>query len=109
MTKIISDVCYEKEARLVYASTTDILIKDDSGTMLSKKILVKSNITILKQKQWLLYIKKCKMGSKRHYPLSYFSIGINDHKGSQAGKEIIKAANKTFLPMLKEDMILLMY
>lgn len=40
------------------------------------------------------------------YPTSV--IGINDYKGSQAGKEIIKASKKHSCLMLKAAMILLM-
>jgi dihydroflavonol-4-reductase len=103
MTKIISDVCYEKEARLVYASTTDILIKDDSGNYVIKEDISKIKHNYPKTKTMAtLYIKKMQdkgLNAIILYPTSV--IGINDHKGSQAGKEIIKAANKTFLPYVK--------
>ena len=103
MTKIIADICLQKEARLIYASTTDILVANDDGSYRIEEDVDKIKHNYPKTKTMAtLYVKSLQeqgLNALILYPTSV--IGINDHKGSQAGKEIIKAANKTFLPYVK--------
>ena len=103
MTKLISDVCYIKQARLIYASTTDILKKDKDGSYVIEEDIAKIKHNYPKTKTMAtLYVKELQekgLNAIILYPTSV--IGVNDYKGSQAGKEIIKAANRTFLPYIK--------
>lgn len=102
MTKIIADMCLKKSARLIYSSSTDILLYKDNNFYIEEDVeKIKHNYPKTKTMA-TLYIKKLKeegLNALILYPTSV--VGINDFKGSQAGKEILKAANKTFLPYVK--------
>ena len=103
MTKTIADICLEKQARLVYSSTTDILSHGDDGEYYIETDLEKIKYNYPKTKTMAtIYIKELQkkgLNALILYPTSV--IGINDYKGSQAGKEIVKAAKKTFLPYVR--------
>lgn len=103
MTKIIADICLEKEVRLIYASSTDVLFHSENNGFYVERDVRKVKYNYPKTKTMAtLYIKELQekgLNAIILYPTSV--IGINDYKGSQAGKEIIKASKKTFLPYVK--------
>ncbi len=101
MTKIIADVCLNKGARLIFASSTDILVHHENGYRIMDPEKIKYNYQKTKTMA-TLYIKELKkkgLDALILYPTSV--IGINDYKGSQAGKEIIKGHKRKFLPYIK--------
>ncbi|MGI6787601.1 MAG: NAD-dependent epimerase/dehydratase family protein [Acholeplasmataceae bacterium] len=102
MTKIIADLCLEKQARLIFSSSTDILFYNGNG------FYIENNFEKIKyyypktKTMATLYVKELQekgLDALILYPTSV--IGINDHKGSQAGKEIVKASKNKFLPYIK--------
>ncbi|HQC30483.1 MAG TPA: NAD-dependent epimerase/dehydratase family protein [Acholeplasmataceae bacterium] len=102
MTKIIADVCLEKKAKLIFSSSTDILFHNSKGYYIENDVdKIKYNYPKTKTIA-TLYVKELQekgLNAIILYPTSV--VGINDFKGSQAGKEIIKAAKKRCLPYLK--------
>lgn len=102
MTKIIADICLAKRARLIFSSSTDILLQDEEKTYIEEDVeKIKHNYPKTKTMA-TLYIKELSkkgLNALILYPTSV--VGINDFKGSQAGKEIIKAYNKKWLPYVK--------
>lgn len=103
MTKYIANVCSDKSARLIYISSTDVFrFSKEKGNY------IETNINAIKyhypktKTLATLYIKDLQdkgLNALILYPTAV--IGIHDFKGSQAGKEIIKASKKTFLPYVK--------
>lgn len=101
MTKIIADICLEKKARLIFTSSTDILFHNEKGFYIKNPQEIKYNYPKTKTMA-TLYVKELKnkgLDALIIYPTSV--IGINDYKGSQAGKEIIKGYKRKFLPYVK--------
>lgn len=102
MTKIIADVCLNKKARLIFVSSTDVLIHKNGGYYIEEDVeKIKYNYPKTKTMA-TLYVKELKkqgLNALILYPTSV--IGINDYKGSQAGKEIIKGYKRKFLPYVK--------
>lgn len=103
MTQCIANICLDKGARLIYISSTDVFrFSKEKGNY------IETNTNTIKyyypktKTLATLYIKDLQdkgLNALILYPTAV--IGIHDFKGSRAGKEIIKASKKTFLPYVK--------
>ncbi|MGI6782009.1 MAG: NAD-dependent epimerase/dehydratase family protein [Acholeplasmataceae bacterium] len=102
MTKIIADICLEKNVRLIFTSSTDILYHSDTGFYIEEDVEKIKDYYPKTKTMATLYVKELQkkgLNAIILYPTSV--IGINDHKGSHAGKEIVKGYNKKWLPYVK--------